>query len=95
MHLSEGGPILPEHFGITDLTARAAPRPAEIMTLGHAEEQAIVGALAGSGWNISRAASALGISRPTLYRKIRKYGLESNAAEKYPKGDPRFSESIP
>ena len=38
--------------------------------------RAIVEALDSCGWNKKLAASRLGISRTTLYRKIRKYGLE-------------------
>ncbi len=40
------------------------------------ERRAIVRALESCAWNKKLAASHLGISRTTLYRKIRKYGLE-------------------
>lgn len=42
-----------------------------------ADEKERVGkALMASGGNVSRAAESLGISRVTLYKKMRKYGLE-------------------
>lgn len=42
---------------------------------GQAEAQAIISALQTSGGQVTRAASLLGISRTTLWRKMAKYGL--------------------
>ena len=53
----------------------AAPAPAQA-TLEDIERQAIAAALVRFGGNISQTAFALGVSRPTLYRKMSKYGLE-------------------
>ena len=78
VHLAEGGALLPEHFGIADLMENrrpAAPAPAQA-TLEAIERQAIAAALVRFGGNISQTAFALGVSRPTLYRKMSKYGLE-------------------
>ena len=78
VHLAEGGALLPEHFGIADLMENrrpAAPTPAQA-TLEDIERQAIAAALVRFGGNISQTAFALGVSRPTLYRKMSKYGLE-------------------
>ena len=78
VHLAEGGALLPEHFGIADLMENrrpAAPAPAQA-TLENIERQAIAAALVRFGGNISQTAFALGVSRPTLYRKMSKYGLE-------------------
>jgi transcriptional regulator of acetoin/glycerol metabolism len=36
----------------------------------------ILGAMVGQGWNKSRAAEALGVSRRNLYRKLARYGIE-------------------
>jgi DNA-binding NtrC family response regulator len=50
-------------------------RAAELRTLDALEKDAIERALARAGGNISVAASALGISRPALYRRLSKHGL--------------------
>jgi len=53
----------------------AARREARSATLDEMEREAIRRALAEHGGNISRAAEALGVTRPALYRKIEKHGL--------------------
>ena len=77
VHLAEGEPLRPEHLGISDLFSNSAPVPdlPEQATLETVERQVIAAALKRFEGNISKVAAALGISRPTLYRKIRKYGL--------------------
>jgi transcriptional regulator of acetoin/glycerol metabolism len=40
-----------------------------------AEREVVARALSASGWNVSEAATALGIDRASLHRKIRKFGL--------------------
>jgi transcriptional regulator of acetoin/glycerol metabolism len=49
---------------------------AKAVKLEDREAQHIKEAIAGNNGVISRAASELGISRATLYRKIAKYGIE-------------------
>jgi transcriptional regulator of acetoin/glycerol metabolism len=44
--------------------------------LEQTEKAMMARALEGSGGNVSRAAAQLGISRRTLHRKIKKYGLK-------------------
>lgn len=39
------------------------------------EEERIRSALAASRWNVSQVARELGVSRPTLYRKMRQFGI--------------------
>ena len=65
---------LVEALGVAmDLTeARRSTRGA---TLDDLERDAIRQALADHGGNISKAAAALGVTRPALYRKIEKHGL--------------------
>ena len=48
----------------------------DLLPLAKVEELAIKGALKATGGNISRAAKVLGIGRATLYRKMRKYGID-------------------
>lgn len=50
-------------------------RQAKGATLDDLEREAIRQALADNGGNISKAAAALGVTRPALYRKIEKHGL--------------------
>ena len=45
--------------------------------LGRAERQAVMEALVAERGNLSKVAQRLGISRPTLYRKIQLYGIQT------------------
>ena len=47
----------------------------DVFTLEEAEKQAIASAMKKYGDNLSLVAKALDISRPTLYNKLKKYGL--------------------
>ncbi len=47
------------------------------MTLDEMEKAMIVACLARFGGNISKAAEALGMSRPALYRRMEKFGLQA------------------
>ncbi len=53
----------------------AAPTP---QRLEDAERAAVIEALAAEGGNLSKVAVRLGISRPTLYRKLAQYGLHGH-----------------
>lgn len=59
---------------------RESPGPSIPLTqtfnLGEVEKQTILSCLEETGHNIAKSAEALGITRPTLYAKIRKYGLQ-------------------
>lgn len=50
----------------------------EGLTLDAAEELLVRRALERSGGNIQRAADALGLSRPALYRRLEKYGIAND-----------------
>jgi sigma-54 dependent transcriptional regulator, acetoin dehydrogenase operon transcriptional activator AcoR len=56
-------------------------RLARALSLKHAEVMLIENSLAHHNWNISKAALALGISRPTLYRKIQTLGIHEAGGE--------------
>ncbi len=66
-------------------TATPAPREPDGATeapegnpLQSAEQQVILTSLGANEWNITRTATALGMSRNTLYRKMRKLGIHQS-----------------
>jgi two-component system, NtrC family, response regulator len=72
----------PEHFAAAAaMEGDAAPKdslPAVgSMTIEEIEKAMIVKSLRHHGGNLSRVAEALGLSRPALYRRLEKYGLEA------------------
>ncbi len=71
-----GDVIRPEHLGLAAPAAGAAP---ERVTLEDAERVQVVRVLTSTGWNKSRAAELLGVSRPRLDRLIAKYALHPPA----------------
>ena len=74
--LMGAGPVL-EPADLAD--ALRSPRPAasgsRTLTLDEAERRHVAAVLQQEGWAVQRAADALGISRTSLYERIRKYGL--------------------
>jgi two-component system, NtrC family, response regulator HydG len=70
--------LAPEDFAFRARAAKAAPRAGTGSggPLSSLEREAIERCLARQGGNISRAAEELGLSRASLYRRIRKYGLQ-------------------
>jgi two-component system NtrC family response regulator len=77
--MAEGKLVTAEDLG---LKVEVEPRDLNLRTVRqHAETQAIRDALARTGGNISRAADLLGITRPTLYDLLDKYGLKGELAD--------------
>jgi len=60
-----------------DLTKISVVRPGVTMTVEEAEKQLIVQALKETNGNRTHAAQKIGISRRTLHRKLKQYGLEN------------------
>ncbi len=78
VQLAERGEIMPEHLGISDITqAQIKPTcsPRGISTLAEIEKEALTKTLEHFNGNICKTAKALGISRPTIYRKLEKFQL--------------------
>lgn len=50
--------------------------PSEIIDIGQAEAANIMTVLSSCGWDVQRAAEIFGMSRATLYRKIKKYEIK-------------------
>jgi len=71
--LSDGKTLTKNEIDIPDLHMEEAIRPVE--TLEEAEEKAIRSAMKKYDGNLSLVAKALDISRPTLYNKLKKYGI--------------------
>jgi DNA-binding NtrC family response regulator len=55
---------------------RGTPKRAGVQTLDDVERTAILQALAECHGNKKKAAQLLGIQRPTLYNKLRRYAIE-------------------
>ena len=75
--LANGGAISATDLPLGDAgrTGNGATQPADI-TLTELERRHIEHVLARTNWHQGRAASVLGISSKTLYRKIREYGFQ-------------------
>jgi len=72
--LAKGDVILEENLPLEKKAENRIPQ--ELMPLKDVEKQYIQHVLALTEWNKSRASRILQISRPTLDKKIREYGLE-------------------
>jgi transcriptional regulator with GAF, ATPase, and Fis domain len=84
MVLAQGEEIGPEQLcwlGTELKAGQAIPAHQEVQSpLEMAERREIERALKQAGWNRTRAAAALNLSRKTLYHKIKKYGLVPEGA---------------
>lgn len=72
--LADGNELCPSDFYMKDHST-GKPAAIENMSLDEAEQILISSSLKRNGGNMSAVASELGITRPTLYSKIKKYGL--------------------
>ena len=71
--LSDSPEISPDAFDFTSAIARPTPTPPT--TLEEMEADLIRRTIDSHAGNLSHAATALGISRQTLYNKIKRYGI--------------------
>ena len=70
--LSEGPMLTPKEIS---LNTNPQPTSGARQTLDEAEEMTIRDAVARCNGNLSMVAKELGISRPTLYSKLKKYDI--------------------
>ncbi len=52
-------------------------------TLAERERQAILQTIEGTGWRLAESARRLGISRTTLWRRLKEYGLQGDGRGKW------------
>ncbi|MBW2622499.1 MAG: sigma-54-dependent Fis family transcriptional regulator, partial [Deltaproteobacteria bacterium] len=71
--IGRGRTIQAEHLPFYESPAAYSPKDG---TLKEVERAHITQTLEDTSWNITRAASTLGIDRVTLYNRIKKYGLQ-------------------
>lgn len=74
MILTKGSELRPEHFP-ANLRSKGAGAGAVLGTLADVEKDHIERVLATLGFNIKQAASVMGISRSTLYLKMKQYEI--------------------
>ena len=77
----QNGVIHPEHFG--GLKSRKSASKTQLETLCEIEQAHIERVLVATGGNQGRACELLGVSRPTLRRKIRRYALVKNMEHEF------------
>lgn len=72
--MCDGDEILPSHLQL-HVASPVALANGEGKTLFETEREAIISAMAACGGNLSMVAQRLGITRQTLYNKIKRYGI--------------------
>jgi len=79
-----GGRLKPLKVGAIDLgEAMFLPGSVGPKTLAEREKEAIVRSLDTHGWRLAETAKSLGISRTTLWRRLRAYGLHRDGRSKW------------
>ena len=74
--LAAGSRLGPEHFPALDPASTADDPSGPVMNLEKLEQLAVKKALKKFAGDTQKAAEALGISRATLYRKIKQYDIK-------------------
>ena len=82
---SRGSVLMAESIqGLLAGSHQEPPAAVGLQTLDEIERQHIIKAMSHTGWNLSAAARALGLSRPTLRKRLKRYGLEPPGARQQP-----------
>jgi len=75
--MAEGNSLSAQDIGLNEIAAEDA-MPIDLRTIRDAaERQAVIAAISRSNNNLAKAADLLGISRPTLYDLMHKFGLKT------------------
>lgn len=74
--LNKNGNLNPEDFNLKNKIQQSTLTEMPIVKVEDYERKAIENSLNKNSWNLSKAASELGVARTTLYRKIAQFGLE-------------------
>lgn len=77
IHLSENGLLHPHHFGL--IATDQMQHSHKTGTIREMERRLINDTLQNNRGNMAKSAKSLGISRATLYRKVKEYGLTESA----------------
>jgi transcriptional regulator with PAS, ATPase and Fis domain len=75
IHLSDGDMLSAEHLGLTRQNRPPLPPPSG--SLREMEQRMIAATLQKTNSNMAETAKKLGISRATLYRKVKQYGIQA------------------
>lgn len=77
VNLAKGRTILLEHLpeSLQNLNEPLKKTKSNVASMWELEKKLIIETLEEDGWNITHCASALGVARNTLYRKLRKYNI--------------------
>ena len=79
-----GGRLRPLRVGNLELgEAMFLPAVEGASTLAEREKEAIVRSLDAHGWRLAETARSLGISRTTLWRRLRAYGLHRDGRSRF------------
>jgi two-component system NtrC family response regulator len=78
--MAEGSYVTPDNL---ELSTTASPLDASTLKASrdHREKELVRLALEKAEGNVTRAASFLGVSRPTLYQLLARYGLKKGKSE--------------
>jgi DNA-binding NtrC family response regulator len=76
----------------SDVSSNLAPGLIRDFSLAKAERELISRALQKTGWQKTRAAALLGITRATLYAKVKQYNIEKDSHETPESGKKEFRE---
>jgi transcriptional regulator of acetoin/glycerol metabolism len=80
-----GGRLRPLRIGSLELgEAMFIPGIEGATTLAAREKEAIITSLDQHGWRLAETAKSLGISRTTLWRRLKAYGLHRDGRSKWP-----------